>query len=95
MTSKQEMKQVSLLVSRHSHQILLFKLSTYDIKSIKLQEKLPYSSKDTIFTIPFRGEQYFYSLFIPETLNNNPILCILILSHNDNWKGIDFNGVKG
>lgn len=92
MASKQEMKQVSLLVSKHSHQILIFKLSIHDVKSIKLQEQLPCSSKDTIFTIPLEENSIFILFFYPQTFNNNPILCILILSHSDNWKGIDFNG---
>lgn len=59
MKSNQEMKQVSLLVSRHSHQILIFKLSTYNLKSIKLQGQLSCSSKDTIFTIPLEENSVF------------------------------------
>lgn len=59
MKSKKEMKQVSLLVCRHGHQILIFKLSTYDVKSIKLLGQLSCNSKDTIFTVPLEENSAF------------------------------------
>lgn len=59
MKSKKEMKQVSLLVCRHGHQILIFKLSTYGVKSIKLLGQLSCNSKDTIFTVPLEENSAF------------------------------------